>query len=172
MNYAVVRGGRVENVILLEQPEGFSIPGAELIPSGTATIGDLWDGQTFSTPVVDLKPMLLNYAAEARWTAEVAGTVFNGIAVATDRESRSIMSQSVMYLREKPEGETIRWKGPAGWITLDLATLTAATLAAGDHVNRCFAREDEVAEAIALDLVTTREQIDLAFADVSSEWTV
>ncbi|MBN8944561.1 MAG: DUF4376 domain-containing protein [Rhizobiales bacterium] len=102
----------------------------------------------------------------------MGGTTYAGMPIATDRESRAIMSQSVLYLREKPVDETIDWKGPGGWVNLDLASLTAATLAAGDHVDATFRREKAIAAAIASGAVNSIAQIDEAFADVTRAWAI
>jgi hypothetical protein len=45
--YAVVKNGVVENVVMFD-PE----PKANWIQSDTASIGDLWNGQSFTRPAV------------------------------------------------------------------------------------------------------------------------
>lgn len=48
--FAVVEGGLVSNII--DAPDGFSLPGAELVEAGAAGIGWAWDGQSFTRPAV------------------------------------------------------------------------------------------------------------------------
>lgn len=49
MDYALVKDGVVENVIVLDDPEGFAAPeGYLLIPSNGVSVGWRWDGEAFS----------------------------------------------------------------------------------------------------------------------------
>lgn len=50
MRYLVVRGTKVENVIIAEP--GFALPGVRLVPSDRGQIGDTVDAQDAITPGV------------------------------------------------------------------------------------------------------------------------
>ena len=55
MRMAVIKDGAVINTILAT--EDFSLDGHTLVASLTAQIGDLWNGQAFSAPPVDLSKL-------------------------------------------------------------------------------------------------------------------
>lgn len=63
MRFMVIENGIAVNAILAESAD--AVPGQTLVQSDTASIGDLWDGQTFSAPPVDIP------AARARKVAEI-----------------------------------------------------------------------------------------------------
>lgn len=51
MRYALVKAGRVVNVIELDDPEAWPCPaGHELIESLSASPGQTWDGKEFGWP--------------------------------------------------------------------------------------------------------------------------
>lgn len=103
------------------------------------------------------------YAAAKRYQVETGGTVVDGVAIATDRQSQSMLSSALAYLQQQPEG-VVRWKTPSGvFVDLDLAALTAAAMGVAAHVQRCFAREAEAVAGIAAGTISTTAEIDAAF---------
>jgi len=126
---------------------------AKPVPALTGTQVAHWDGEGWQvldsapevpTPVVDWPALI----AARRYTAEVAGTVWLGFGIATDRESQNKVDQE---LRAVERG--LREDG-AGWKCLDLATglvgfrptsnaeVAAIAGAVYRHVSGCFKRED------------------------------
>lgn len=106
---------------------------------------------------------IIAYAADARWRRETGGIVVAGAAIATDRQSQAMISGAHAFVQANPAA-IIRWKSPAGFVTLDAATVTAIALAVGAHVQACFAAEADVLAAIAAGTVTTTAEIDAVFA--------
>jgi hypothetical protein len=122
------------------------------VPKLTGDQVAYWDGEGWqvlastpqvTTPVVDWPALI----AARRYAAEVAGTVWLGFGIATDRESQNKVDQE---LRAVERG--LREDG-AGWKCLDLATglvgfrptsnaeVAAIAGAVYRHVSRCFQRE-------------------------------
>lgn len=109
------------------------------------------------------KPALVAYAAAARWRKEVGGIVAAGQTIATDRGSQAMVAGAHAYLQQAPDA-TIHFKGDAGFVVLDAAAMTAIALAVGAHVQSCFAIEAEVLVDIESGAITTKAEIDAAFA--------
>ena len=87
--------------------------------------------------------------AELRWQHETSGTTFNGIPLATDRESRAMMDGALMMLTNGPPNRTVRWKGKdRTFFEVDRDSLQAINEAVWEHVEACFDRERELLEAI------------------------
>lgn len=108
---------------------------------------------------------LLAYAAARRFAAETGGGFLDGVPIATDRDSQSMIANTVAYLAAS--GETsVRFKGRSGFVTLTADQLTSIAKAVGAHVQACFATESALDAAItaASPTVTSFAQIDAAFA--------
>lgn len=113
---------------------------------------------------------LIEYAAAKRWQIETGGISIGGLAVHTDDRSKSMLMGARLHVATDP-GFTTRWKTPDGtFAVLDAATIMALSSAVLSHVDACFDREADVLEEILAERVTTREQIDAAFADVTAPW--
>lgn len=93
--------------------------------------------------------------ASRRWHREVAGIVWNGYGIATDRESQDKIVQETRAI-----DRALRVDGK-GWKCLDLATgivvfrsttnaeMMAIADAVYDYVSACFAREEALLSEIA-----------------------
>lgn len=120
------------------------------------------DGQPVVVPKSDvLTARLAAYAADKRWRIETGGIVVNGAAIDTSRDSQAMISGAFAYSQANPD-KLIKFKAATGWTTLDAATVAAIATAVGDHVQACFAVEEEVAAAIEAGTITSIEQIDAA----------
>ncbi|WFP74492.1 DUF4376 domain-containing protein [Mesorhizobium sp. WSM4906] len=106
---------------------------------------------------------LTAYAAEKRWEKETGGVTIAGVQVSTSRDSQAMITGAYSYSEANPD-ETIKFKAASGWIEMDHNTVVAVANAVGAHVQACFSIEQAVSEAIAAGTITTREQIDAAFA--------
>lgn len=112
---------------------------------------------------------LAAYAAAVRFAVETGGITVLGVTVDTSRESQAMITGAHAFALATPAA-VISYKSAGGFVTLDAATMVAVAPAVGQHVQACFAREAEVATAIAAETVTSRAAIDAAFADVTTPW--
>jgi hypothetical protein len=107
--------------------------------------------------------VLKRWAGEARYRKEVGGLMLAGMPVATDDRSKLLIFAARTKAKEDAE-TTKRWKTDGGFVTLDAATLIAIGDAVEAHVTACFDLEDDVVTQIEAGTITTREQVDAAFA--------
>lgn len=109
--------------------------------------------------------MLSTYAADARWRREVGGIAVAGVPVATDDRSK----QMIIGARVAADADadwTTQWVGADGNIyPIDAAAIVAISDAVQAHVNACFATFANVKAEIDAGTITTRTEIDAAFAD-------
>nr|WP_278377177.1 DUF4376 domain-containing protein [Brucella anthropi] len=107
---------------------------------------------------------LQEYAAAKRWEKEVGGIEVNGLTVATDDRSKTMISGARVAAMANPEFTTA-WKGSGGeFVPLDAGAVVAISDAVLAHVSNCFAVEAQVLADIDAGAITTVEQIDAAFA--------
>jgi hypothetical protein len=87
--------------------------------------------------------------AERRWQAETGGIVLDGVPIRTDRESTAMLAGAITYCNLEASA-VVNWKTADGtFVQLGEDGLRAIALEVGRHVQRCFAREAELAEQIA-----------------------
>lgn len=124
-----------------------------------------------TVPVTDGEPdnnhpglTLPEYAAAKRWEKEVGGIDINGLTVATDDRSKTMISGARVAAQNDPEFST-QWKSADGtFVTIDAAAVIAISDAMLAHVSSCFAIEAQVLVEIAGGTISTFAQIDAAFA--------
>lgn len=126
----------------------------------------LFDGTSFVQPAPGAytKAQLKAYTASARYDREIRGITVGGVAVLTDRQSQSMVSNAFSYLSKAPAGTTADYKGASGWVSLTAAQLEPIALAVGTHVQACFSAERLVGEEIDSGAVKTPAAIDAALA--------
>lgn len=107
--------------------------------------------------------ILKSHAAAVRYAKETGGLALDGMLVATDDRSKLMIFAARTRAKEDAT-TTKRWKTDAGFVTLDAATLITIGDAVEAHVTACFDLEDDVVAQIEAGTITTREQIDAAFA--------
>lgn len=146
MRFVIIKDGVVVNVI-----EG-EVPGS--VRSDTANIGDMWDGESFSTPekTVTLEEKIAELAA-LRYNKETAGITVNGSEILTDRESQAMLSGAYCACLIDP-ARIIDFKGANGWIQLSASEITIIAAAVADHVQACFTRENELSVLLQSDIDT------------------
>ncbi|MEJ5019323.1 DUF4376 domain-containing protein [Ochrobactrum vermis] len=106
---------------------------------------------------------LQEYAAAKRWEKEVGGIEVNGLTVATDDRSKTMISGARVAAMANPDFTTA-WKGSGGeFVPLDARAVVAVSDAVLAHVSNCFATEAQVLADIDAGAITTVEQIDAAF---------
>jgi hypothetical protein len=110
---------------------------------------------------------LTAYAAAARYAKETGGITVSGVAMPTDRETQAQLSGAYAYVQATPAA-TIQWKLANGsFASLTAAEIIAIATAVAAHVQACFAAEATVVAEIAAGTMTTKAQIDSAFAAVT-----
>jgi hypothetical protein len=111
-------------------------------------------------PVISLNEMKISKKTEAkknRQLMEDKGIIVNNMRVATDRDSQSMITSAFTYLTNNPT-LTINWKGPNGFIPLDLASLTEIANQVGSFIQELFTKEQVTCQLI--DAATTIEELD------------
>lgn len=109
----------------------------------TATQTWTVSAKALATVKTDRKAALAAY----RYQRETAGITVGGAAIRTDAESQAKITGAHALVTAAPQ-TVIDWKGAAGWVQLDAATMTAIALAVGAHVQACYSAERTHAEAI------------------------
>ena len=118
----------------------------------------VWDGEKWVIDIEKFKADKKAEIADARWRAETGGMTFNGIEVATDRESQALLMGAVLAAQNNPQYKA-NWKAKNGWFELDAATLIAIADAVRSHVQACFDREKELQEQV--EAATTIEELEI-----------
>lgn len=90
MKYAIIKNGKVDNVIEADQAFADSV-GA--IAAGTGAIGDLWNGTVFSKPPQDLDAKKL--AANALIIEQLAATDLTIIRALTENDEPRIAAHKI-----------------------------------------------------------------------------
>ncbi|WP_418459723.1 DUF4376 domain-containing protein [Brucella intermedia] len=107
---------------------------------------------------------LRDYAANKRWQKETGGIEINGLTVATDDRSKTMISGARVAAQNDPNFTT-QWKAAGGsFVTIDAAAVIGISDAMLAHVSSCFATEAQVLAGIEAGTISTIEQIDTAFA--------
>lgn len=108
---------------------------------------------------------LAAYAADVRWRKEVGGTTITGVAYPTDRDTQGKLTSAFVLASADPSA-TFKWKLPDGTFTpsIDATNMQAVAKAVGQFVNGCFSTEETVVKGINAGTITTRGQVDTAFA--------
>ena len=111
------------------------------------------------------------YTANARQT-KMQGDIFvNGIRFSTDPLTFGSLNSAYIYTQSNT-GAVFSWKLPdGGFITLNKADTDALHAASNAFAQECFACEDATLDGIEAGSITTREQVDAAFAAVSNSFT-
>lgn len=108
---------------------------------------------------------LLTYAARKRWEMEVGGIEVNGVVVATDDRSKTLIAGARMGADKDPNF-TAHFK-PAGgpFVEIDAVSIIAISDAVLAHTQACFAIEASVASSIHAGTITSRAEVDVAFSE-------
>lgn len=122
------------------------------------------DGDVVAAPeALPTKDQLLAHLATHRWAVETGGIQLNGMTVATDDRSKTMIMGARIAAMANPD-HVVNWKMPDGsWVQLDAATITAISDAVLNHVNNCFEKEAEVAALIEAGDITGIEGVEAAF---------
>jgi hypothetical protein len=85
--------------------------------------------------------------AAARYAAETAGLTINGLTIATDRTSQSLITGAALKATQDAT-YTCQWKTAQGFVALTAAQIIAIADAVRDHVQGCFDAEATLAEQV------------------------
>lgn len=112
---------------------------------------------------------LAAYARDVSWRTRCAGTVILGFAVKIDDGSIGLIN-GMANLAQRDPSRVFNFDSPGGTVQLDAAQAIAFAEAVGEWVQLTFDRRALVLAAIAAGTITTTEQIDEAFVDVTTAW--
>lgn len=105
------------------------------------------------------------YAAATRWKREQAGTTWNSWPIHTDDRSQGKYLSELQAIAIGVRDDSDPWKFADGLFRpVTNAEFPALATAAREHVRTVFGIEGAVLAAITSEAITTREQIDAAFA--------
>jgi hypothetical protein len=107
---------------------------------------------------------LLAYAADKRWRKEVGGINAGGVPVATDDRSKQMLMGARLAADADPTFTT-PWVGSDNTVyQLTAPQIIGVSNLVLQHVATCFGIYAAMSEGIANNTITTRAQIDAAFA--------
>ncbi|MBP2494927.1 hypothetical protein ABID82_007288 [Methylobacterium sp. PvP062] len=111
---------------------------------------------------------LVAYAAARRFAVETGGVVVNGVTVATDRDSQSMVANAYAGMQAGAVA-SVKFKAASGWIELTADQMKAVALAVFAHVQACFAAEDGCDAGINASppTITTLAEVNAAFAGLA-----
>lgn len=136
--------------------------------------GDVYEGDAppdALTPVDRANPVapsaesLADYASRRRWEIEVGGTTWQGVPVATDDRSKTLVNGELaaIDLGERVDGEAFKFADGLPR-PLTNAEMQAVAVAMRGHVKATFAALFGVLAALQAGTVTTRQQVDVMLA--------
>lgn len=109
-------------------------------------------------PTLDeLKAQKKAAIAAARFAAETAGTVVNGVLIDTGRDSQALITGAALAAM-LDENYSLNWKTASGFIHLSAPEIIAVAQAVRAHVQMCFDREGELVAQV--DAAQTAEELD------------
>lgn len=108
--------------------------------------------------LAQLKERKRTEIAAARYEAEVAGIEVNGVSIATDRDSQSLLTGAAVSAM-LDENYSVEWKQPDGtFISLNAVQIIELGKAVRAHVEMCFNREKALYTAI--NAAQTAEEVE------------
>jgi hypothetical protein len=166
---------RTPQAPIIDPETGAEIPQPDLVETVTPEVvtppnsvetpppdhGDMiWNGSAWEWPEV----ALIAHLADFRFEYEVSGVNYDGMEIATDRESQSKVLAARVAATVDPT-YSLMWKAKNGFFSLDAVAILAMSDAVGDHVRNAFTAEGIVAANIGAGPLTTKEQVEAAFLD-------
>jgi len=163
---------RFDGLMLPEHPENHQLEGTaadgwavleqDPKPDDGYTAGPIRqeDGrfiQSWLPPVLTSEQWLARIAAR-RYQAEIGGIELQGLPIATDDRSKTLINGSALKALRN-SAYTLRWKTEEGFIDLPADQVLVMADAVADHVQACFDREAELQAAVA-DGSITAEMLD------------
>jgi hypothetical protein len=164
--YPAPGGGAVigydEGCYLVRMPDGRVIGvAAQGVPSAAAAGADF----SAATAPASRKGALLSRLATRRYEVETSGVTLDGVRIGTDRRDQAMLAGAITFCNLEAQA-VIDWKASNGWQQLGETGLRAIALEVGRHVQACFSRERQLAEAI--DATTTHAALDSLALEVEA----
>lgn len=151
------------------------------IPEGkipTASKLEIVDGEIHKTftlknvptkSIAERKEQAFETLADKRWQEETKGIVFNGMHIRTDQLGQDKITGAITYLTNDEAQSTVKWKvGSGQFVEVDLNSLKAIGIAIGQHVQLCFANEEDVSALITA--ASTHAAMDAAVQAIETGW--
>jgi hypothetical protein len=155
----------VEYEAVVEAP-----PGCRFVASEDALPGWTWTPEAGCQPPQPEPPTaaeLIAYARNRRWQIEVGGKTVAGVPIATDDRAKIMIIGARFAASLDANWQTV-WQGTDGnGYPVDAATMVTISDAIHQHVNATFATLAAVLAAITAETITTKEEIDQAFAQAA-----
>lgn len=108
---------------------------------------------------------LKTYLAQVRLDKEVGGMSSETFGqLLTDRETRSIIAQTIQSIDLGIVQAPITWKAPSGFVVLDRAAFVGIATEVANFVQQTFDKESQVSALIDSGDVSTKAEILTAFA--------
>ena len=125
--------------------------------------------EVHDSPIDSARNNFKQQAADQRWKKEIAGTKVtiqnHEVTIDTTRDGRNIFIQK---LNTMGDNDTVTWKFPEGWLTINKLELSSIVTAAANYVQSCFDWEKSVndqldaagtkAELLAVEIVPQPQQ--------------
>lgn len=111
------------------------------------------------------KKSLQAYALSKRWRVETGGIEVGGMTVATDDRAKVMIQGARKGADEDPEF-TADWDDGADGVTLNAQQIIAISNAVLAHVQAVFSTYKTVKSSIASGSISSRAQVDAAFAAI------
>jgi len=146
--------------------------GARYLTSPPTTLPDVppkrwavdWDAGAVGILAIPAQ-ILIEYAAEKRWQLETGGCAsFDDQIINTDRDSQSKLIAEMVAIGAGLRTDPSRWKMRGEFVMLTNAQMLTVIGLARSHISNAFNLEATVSAGIAGGTVTTKAQIDAAFA--------
>jgi hypothetical protein len=122
-------------------------------PKLTGTQVAQWQGEWVKLPAAPEPPPAPTpdwptLIASRRYTAEMAGTVVQGMAIATDDRSQGLITGAALAAMLDAD-YTIKWKTAEGFVELTGAQIIGVASAVRAYVQACFDREADLLAAVS-----------------------
>lgn len=148
MKYAVFNADGILETCLLEGihciPKSAIKIDARLFLRITQETDGIWqlvDGEVVKQPLPVIAPDYAQIIASARYEREIAGVTVQGLAIATDRNTRATISDKALGAMIDP-ASVCNLKTAAGFVELAAPQILAISSAIRSYVQACFDREE------------------------------
>jgi hypothetical protein len=169
-----VFSGPLEQIVTTDDPGYLQFFGSGNIP--TRWPMDVDGNQTEAALQQAIGPVgmfanLAYYAADVRRRKVASSITVNGLLWSTDPLTFGSLNSAYIYTQSNA-GATFAWKLLDGsFITLNKADVDALHEASNAFAQNCYKCEDTTLDGIEAGTITTREQVDAAFAAIQSSFT-
>lgn len=157
----IVKDGIVARIVRSDATdwETNGVPGGCLLADGDADIevGDYVSTKGKIDTLGRVKEPKKREITQTRYERETGGLTVDGVTIATDRESQSLITGAALAAT-RDSGYACQWKTQSGFVQLDAATIIKIADAVRAHVQACFDKEAEL--MALLEAATTKEDLE------------